>query len=253
VEGVKRATQIAILCVAMFFFGISDRPLQGCSRAFATYNVLGTFSVSIKDPAGKPVNGVEVTITRFITEPDGRFIKVVSQKVSSELTNKDGAAGFRLEPGEYFISTNHAHVEGGAGTLQVSGDNLSRENLELQWPNVPIIKLQHVSGDLAIGKEHLAFANADIAVTEAYSAEPVGKTSTNEQGRFRFPDVKPGLYVLHIEERRECDPYMCKIQGNIVVEVSPSAKEPELPRFGLTPSSCGLAAYNDDGSMTLFE
>jgi hypothetical protein len=92
-----------------------------------------------------------------------------------------------------------------------------------------------------------------VWLTDTLSGREVARTVTDEEGRFLFPRQNPGLFVLHIEEHRECSRYMCKIKGRILVEVDATAAAAEIPRYSLIMTSCGLGGIKDDGSEVLFE
>ena len=250
-KAISVASSLLVLATAVI---LPDQPASACRRGEPHYKVFSDFVTQVKSQDGRPLEAIEVRIIRFVTKSEGSVKKVVPENVASVMTDKDGIAAFHsLEPGEYFIASQHAKVAGGTARLRV--DAAGDAKLTLQWPAVPvpIIRLQHLAGNLAVGKEHTALANAEIALVEAYSAQDIGKTMTDSQGRFAFEDLKPGLYVMHIEEQSDSHHQMWKIEGRMVLELSPNAANTELPRYGLIFTDCGLGAYKEDGSRILFE
>ena len=221
---------------------------SACSRGFLTYKVASDFEVAVTYH-GKPIEGIKVEVDRITVDSKPGY-----KIVATELTGKDGKASFHgLVPGNYFVASEHSGVGGGAGELLVVAGESGKETIDLTWPSPPIMRVQHIAGTLAVGEEFEALAGASLSLTDALSSALVGETSTDGHGRFAFETAKPGLYVLHIEEKRDCDKDLCKIKGNILVQVDASAEDFELPRFGLVMSSCGLSGYKDANSMVLFE
>jgi len=174
--------------------------------------------------------------------------------VAEELTNKEGKAFFHgLMVSDYWISAEHADVRGTVAKLWPVSDGSGSTVITLTWPEGPISKVENLAGNLLVGRQRSALAGAHVWLTDTVSGKELERISTDEKGRFAFQNLVPGLYVLHIEEHRECSRYMCKIEGEILVEVDANAKDAQFPGYGLIMSSCGLSAYKDDGSLLLFE
>jgi hypothetical protein len=251
VIGIARMTRLAIIvCGSILALALMEDPIGACVRSFPHYKVRRDFVVSVVGrPAGEPVGGIQVTVYRWTKEPGVSY-----ENVAQMSTDRDGHAAFHgLTSGEYFLGTEHTGVGGGGGELDVD-DSSDVTTINLTWPRGPILETRRVAGVLTVDKEHAALAEADLSLEDAVSGKAVGKASTDAAGNFAFPGVGPGLYVLHIKESRGCDhyPYPCRIQGFILVQIDPRAKEAEMPRFGLMMSDCGLGAWEDDGTLEFF-
>ncbi len=240
---VSPRTLLTIAVVATFL--LSVQKVAACSRGVLTFKVRRDFGVFVKGRDGRPLEGILVKIVFAIPTQD---------LVAEESTNKEGMAFFHsLMVSDYWISAEHAGVSGTVAKLWPVNDDSGVTEITLTWPAGPISKAQSIAGHLFAGNQQSVLAGADVWVTDTLSGKEIGKTSTDEQGKFAFQKLVPGLYVLHIEEHRDCSRYMCKIKGKILVEVDPLANDVEFPRYGLIMSSCGLSAYKDDGSVLLFE
>lgn len=236
-------TILTIAVVAMFF--LSVQKVSACSRGVLTFKVPRDFGVLVKGRDGRVLEGISVKIVFAIPTHD---------LVAEESTNKEGKAFFRgLMLSDYWISAEHADVSGTVAKLWPVSDGSGSTVITLTWPEGPISKVETLAGNLLVGWQRSALAGAHVWLTDTVSGKELGGTSTDEKGRFAFQHLVPGLYVLHIEEHRECSRYMCKIKGKILVEVDANAKDAQFPGYGLFMSSCGLSAYKDDGSMLLFE
>jgi hypothetical protein len=242
---VKRSprTILTIAVVATLF--LSVQKVSACSRGVLTFKVPRDFGVLVKGRDGRALEGISVKIVFAIPTRD---------LVAEELTNKEGKAFFHgLMVSDYWISAEHADVSGTVAKLWPVSDGSGSTEITLAWPEGPISKVENLAGNLLVGGQRAALADARVWLTDTVSGKEIGRISTDEKGRFAFQNLVPGLYVLHIEEPRECSRYLCKIRGKILVEVDAKAKGAQFPGYGLFMSSCGLSAYTDDGSMLLFE
>jgi hypothetical protein len=177
--------------------------------------------------------------------------------VAEQSTNKEGKAFFHgLMVSDYWISAEHAGVTGTIAKLwpvpDASGET-PNTLITLTWPEGPILRTHSLTGHLLVGRQQSALAGAAVWLTDTRSGEEVGRTSTDERGGFAFRSAVPGLYALHLKENRDCSRYLCKLEGKILVEVDARAHDAEFPRYGLVMSSCGLGAFNDNGSLVLFQ
>src|SRR5580658_940953 len=242
-QAVKRSRKASLTIAMMVFLWVEKSP--ACSRIVTTFKVPRDFGVFVKGRDGRPLEGISVKIVFAIPTHD---------LVAEESTNKEGKAFFRgLMVSDYWISAEHADVRGTVAKLWPVSDGSGSTEITLTWPEGPISKVENLAGNLLVGWQRSALAGAYVWLTDSVSGKELGRISTDEKGRFAFQNLVPGLYVLHIEEHRECSRYMCKIEGKILSELNASANDAEFPRYGLIMSSCGLEALKDDGSTVLFE
>lgn len=237
----KRLLNLASVFVVVLANFLFLQIASGCSRNIALFKVRRDFKVIVKSQDGKVLEGLPV---KLVFDGDS-----ANEVVEAQTTDKDGGAFFRgLMVSNYRISVER----GGAGTiarLWTVNDESGASEITLTWPMGPILTVQSVTGHLLAGKERFPFPGMNVWLTDTVSGKEIGRTSTDQQGAFMFQVASPGLYVLHIEPR------MCAgicIQGRILIDVDPKAKNREFPRYGLTMTSCGLAGYKDDGSMVEF-
>ena len=168
--------------------------------------------------------------------------------VAEQLSDKDGKVVFRdLMISDYWISTEHAGVSGTVAELLPVADDSGSAWISLKWPEGPIEQAQGIAGQL-LRKSAVSTRRRRLWLTDTLTGREVGRTITDKQGRFSFSKQDRGLYVLHIEERRDCSGYLCKIKGRILVEVDPTSKSAEIQRYGLIMTSCGLGGFKEDGS-----
>ena len=201
--------------------------------------------VTVRDQDGKTLEGISVKIVFAIPSHD---------LVAEQLSDKDGKAVFRdLMISDYWISAEHAGVSGTVAALLPVVDDSGSEWITLKWPEGPIEQAQAVAGSLLAGWQRSPLQNTEVWLTDTLSGKEIGRAATDKQGRFSFPIRSPGLYVLHIEERRECSGDNCKIRGKILVEINAAAASTEITTYGLVMTSCGLGGVKNDGSLVVFE
>jgi hypothetical protein len=241
---VKRFLVVLIVAVATaIVFWTPDA--CACSRIAVRFKVRRNFMVTVRGRDGRVLEGISVKIVFAIPSHD---------LVAEQLSDKDGKVVFHdLMISDYWISAEHAGVSGTVAELLPVADDSGSEWISLKWPEGPIENAQGVAGHLLVGWQKAPLTETDVWLTDTVTGKEVGRTATDKQGRFSFSKQDPGLYVLHIEERRDCSQYQCKIKGRILVEVDPTSKSAEIQRYGLSMTSCGLGGIKDDGSLVLFE
>lgn len=223
--------------------------LFACSTSYAEITVGREFAVVVVD-RGRPVEGVEVRISRSVERPGFHFDTVASQR-----TDAHGFAQFTgMKKGKYDIAVWHAGLQGSAAYLKVQLSH-KRESIGMEWPASNVLAVQTIGGifhariyqdtgkgvlDIAY-KHEGPFANQPLRLSRASSAHMVAATTTDETGHFNFPSLEPGLYILHVQELTTPKPrHDFDITGDIFIEVVPDAKERELGALELNESSCGL-------------
>jgi len=216
-----------------------------CSRVPVRFKVRRNFMVTVRGRDGRVLEGISVKIVFAIPSRD---------LVAEQLSDKDGKVVFHdVMISDYWISAEHAGVSGTVAELLPVADDSGSEWISLKWPEGPIENAQGVAGQLLAGWQKAPLTETDVWLTDTVTGKEVGRTITDKQGRFSFSKQDPGLYVLHIEERRACSQYQCKIKGRILVEVDPASKSAEIQRYSLSMTSCGLGGIKNDGSLVLFE
>ncbi len=241
----RRPLVAALIIAVATAIVFATQDAYACSRGFLRFKVRQNFAVTVRGRDGWVLEGISVKIAVAIPSHD---------LVAEQLSDKDGKVVFRdLMISDYWISTEHAGVSGTVAELLPVADDSGSAWISLKWPEGPIEQAQGIAGQLLLENRQSQLAGADLWLTDTLTGREVGRTITDKQGRFSFSKQDRGLYVLHIEERRDCSGYLCKIKGRILVEVDPTSKSAEIQRYGLIMTSCGLGGFKEDGSEVLFE
>jgi hypothetical protein len=221
-----------------------------CSRGFPTYEVTNDFMVSVTNH-GKPLTGVEVKVLREVKQPSFHF-----ENAFWDATDANGEVSVRgLAAGRYFITVMHADVESEqAGELEVGSKSSSaRSRLTLEWPAHTVFPIQNLAGVVAADRGLFPLPGAVLLLVDATSGRQIGATVADQKGRFEFRGwVDPGLYILRISAQGVEKRAGALLSGSIFVRLDTEAKDKELPRLGLTMSSCGMSGYREDNTMVVF-
>jgi len=227
-----------------------------CSIQVLLHVVRQTFVVIVED-RGKSISGADVKLLRW------NDAKMRYDLVKSVQSDVNGTALFSAAPlGEYRVEVSHGFVRGGDTDVKIVSRGDAEDTIELSWPAAEIHQVQTPSGAFTVAVDGEPLSGADISLTEAWASRRVGETATDEQGRFGFDGVKPGIYGLSISERTEEEGYLgimrdmmfehlgiqqqrraprrAHINGGILIEVSKKARDRQLPRGSLSMSDCGM-------------
>jgi hypothetical protein len=225
-----------------------------CARSFAQHKVGSTFVVETSYD-GHAMPGIEIEISR---EMDKEPYHVHLMSVTSNETGQGVVRG--ITPGRYFVGVEHAGVGGDAVELTVVGDGEvdgSVENsLQLNWPNMKVFKVRRIAGTLfrtpfdpTKQSVEPPLAGSKLTLRSARTGTQEGESAVRNDGSFAFPDLTPGLYIVHIKQEHLTEQSdQEEIDGDIFVQVLRDAKDDELPLLRLYMSDCGIGMRGKDGA-----
>ena len=247
--------KFALSAVALGLLGaITPRYGFACAMGFEQHKVRGAFVVETLHE-GHAMPGIEVDISR---EADNEPYLV---HLMSSTSNEAGQSKIHgITPGRYLLEVKHAGIDGEAVELTVVSDgqaDTSVENtLQLNWPNVKVFKVRRIAGSLfktPFDPTRLAaeppLVGSRLTLTNARTVTKEGESTVQNDGSFTFPELMPGLYILHIKQE-----YLTgqsdqeeQIDGDIFVQILQDAKDSELPLLRLYMSDCGLGMRDKHG------
>lgn len=242
----KRSAQFAFL-VSAFLHILLLRTAFACSRAYGPpIKVKTAFVVVVRDPAGNPLQGIELKVTELIRTPP--HVEVAA----SATTGKDGKATISLTQDDYFIGGAANGILSQVVPIAVYDDGSGVSEVSLKWPGGPVTAVRSVSGTFGAGESGFPWPGLEISLINASSGS-VASAVTDSSGHFAFEKIPSGFYALHVKDPRPpSGGYLSKLEGNIPIEVRADASNVELPRWGLVMSSCGISAYKDEHTMIIF-
>lgn len=242
----KRSPQFVFLAIAFLHIPLLQTAFA-CSRAYGpAIKVKTAFVVVVRDPAGNPLQGIEVKVTELIRTPP--HVEVAD----AATTGKDGKATISLTQDDYFIGGTANGISSQVVPIAVYDDGSGVSEVSLIWPGGPITAVRGVSGILGAGDSKFPWPGLEISLMNATSGS-IANAVTDSSGHFAFERIPSGFYALHVKDPRpQVGGYLSKLEGNIPIEVRTDASNVELPRWGLVMSSCGLSAYKDEHSMIIF-
>ena len=245
----RRAVKLALVVLAAryaFFL----QPVLACSRAYGPLiKVKTTFTVLVHDPNGTPLANIEVRAYESMRKSGNVPAHVELAAVAT--TGKDGKAAIGLTQDDYTLGASGNGTNSQVVRIQVYDDGSGASEVSLTWPGGPITVVQNISGVLGAGREKDPWPGLEVLLKNATSGN-IAQVVTDASGHFVFRGVSPGFYVLHVRDPRPSAGPLSKLEGDIAIQVSPDAKDSELPRWGLEMSDCGLCAYKDAKSMIFF-
>lgn len=192
-----------------------------CTVVYPNVDTGPAFRVKVLNQ-GRPVSGLRIRLG----------------KNSSVTTGADGIARFAgVPPGNYFLT---AHDDAGipdAVTVVVKASGPADVTVPLRWPSGKVVAVRSASGMMR-GPDSLP-VQASLSLVEALSARVLSEVHTDDQARFDFGSVSPGLYFIRLGASMLRDWAGHEIHGLIPIEVSPHADAPTLD-LDLGWTSCGL-------------
>ncbi len=230
-----RAARIGLVFGAILAVTLPGEYVRACAIGLPRYKVLSNFDVVVKGPAGQPLDGIRVAIHNF----DGKA-RPPDTTVAVSFTDNDGRATFRgLKPGHNLVFVARGEITGDATELDVVESN-GLTTLQLKWPDSKIFTTERVAGALLRagipGVPNMdvdtTLANVDLTLTQASSGREVGRTSTDNQGKFAFTGVVPGLYAMHMKWHG--------IEGYVLLEIDIKTRDAGPSIYSINPTDCGL-------------
>lgn len=231
---------LALLCFAV----VSAQSSVACSLAGCAGDGVELRSNAIVSVVhgGKPLSGVAVQITRG------------GVQVFSGITEADGAVHISgLQPGDYWLNAELLGISAAYTCFHINAraSRKAQKKLIFDWGGEPLA-IRRITGRLQIselGKEgdlvwrvqhriDVPIRNANLIVRSPFN-DDVYKGASDQDGKFSFPEIPPGIYVLHVEGGATPNGEAFG-PDDFVLRLTPSAKSENLvlkPNVG--GGSCG--------------
>ena len=216
-------------------------PAHACTRSLATVHVSSDFRVAVSN-GSTPIPGIQVEVYN-----EGELYRGDAgtewRPVLTLVTSRDGVAEVKnLDKGMYLVETKGPGA-GDAVYAEVSdnSDKLTNQ-VKLQWPSSQseIFKIRSLSGELVSNDPWTPFENINVELWAAGLEKPLAVIDTGSQGRFRFSETRPGLYVLHIRGHQK-NPRGSQVEGGLPVELAPSDLDASASlALRLDETTCGI-------------
>ncbi len=175
-------------------------------------------------------HGEPISAARVVLKSGGSVMQ------ETDTDSRGVARFFGISPGHY-----EARVEGGLLTpgtdVTVSGKSTERA-IALEWPQ-NAVSVRRLNGRLTLvqkGNGTQPLQNATVELMDLRRNELVTQTYTNVDGRYEFPGVASGLYVIRVHlpgsNESQADSY------DMAVDVNERAIDEQLPAMSLEQSDC---------------
>ena len=227
----------------VLFGALFSAKLLGCMRSLASVKVSPTFRVSVWQDA-KAVPGITLEVY------DEALLSVEGVRPKPYLrlqTDQDGSAEVKnLAPGTYVIGTT-GPGQGSAVYAVVATDHPKPSNeIRLDWPfsRQTAIKSHALAGDLISNKPWNPFENIHLELWTAGSYAPLAAADTGPGGHFHFDESRPGTYILRIRGHQKDISPDDQVEGDVVIELSPSVPDATQISLYLDMTDCGIT-YNN--------
>ena len=216
----------AILCSQPF--------AVACVVDYKTVHVRKSFRIVVRN-GQRPIAGVRVDIYKRVNgfAPE--------KPALSLLTDVSGAIEVaRLNVGSYLAATE-GPGQGSAVNLEVGSTRSdTQREVILGWPATTVLKMKALAGVLASNNPWTPFENIHAELWTAGADLPLAITDTWTEGRFRFNETEPGIYILRVngQQKRAGE---WQVKGDIPIELSNA--DPGLPEslsLHLAMTSCGI-------------
>jgi len=214
-----------------------------CWVSLATVRVAPTFRVFVLHGAD-PVSGIEVEVFDN-ADLERTHGETEWKPILTLFTGPDGAVDVqKLRPGRYLIETK-GPGKGSATYAEVSTRHGKASNrITLAWPfsSDGILKTRALAGQLASNNPWVPFQDIHVELWTAGAKTPVSAENTGAEGHFHFEQTAPGIYILHVRGQQKGVGDNWQVEGDIPLELSPSAANlPEVLSLQLSESSCGIS------------
>lgn len=232
-------------CVITYslFCALFSVKLFGCMRSLADVKVPPSFRVSVWNDT-KIVPGITVEIyDEALSYPEG----VKPAPVLTLQTGPGGNVEVRdLTPGRYVIQTTGPGLGSAVYAVVATNHPKPTNEIKLEWPYLrqSVIKAHSLAGDLISNKPWSPFENIHLELWTAGVSSPLAVADTGPEGHFHFDESRQGIYVLRIRgHQKDINPDY-QIQGDVVIELSPSASDSTEISLRLDESDCGIEYSN---------
>ena len=196
------------ICFALILFSFLPAPAVSCSLAGCAGDgaeMRHSFKVRVAH-GGKPLSGVTVRIARTGEGGDEKFfLGATDSNGSVRITN--------LPPGNYWIFADLLGISAGTQCFHVAGHNTSKalKSLKYDWGDLAPTT-RNMEGTLVdsqpgqtgtpierlLRRVDIPIPNAKLTLHDALKGS-VTATFTDDKGKFSYPDISKGTYVLHID------------------------------------------------------
>ncbi len=235
-------TAFACLAAVLFFLGFPG-PAGACWFSLATVRVTPTFRVFVLH-GSDPISGIEVEVFDN-ADLERTHGKTEWKPILILFTGPDGAVDVqKLRSGTYLIETKgpgkgsatYAHVSNGHGKVS--------NRITLEWPFSldGILKTRALAGQLVSNNPWIPFQDIHVELWTAGAKTAISAVNTGAEGHFHFEQTTPGIYILHVRGQQKGVGDNWQVDGDIPLELSPSAANlPEVLSLQLAESSCGIS------------
>jgi len=228
----------------LLMFGLAWRA-DACFITLATVHVSTNFRVIVQH-GSTPIPGIQVAV--FDNADLAKSAGETEWKPKPILTlvaGPDGAVDIQnLKPGSYLIETK-GPGKGSAVNAEVSAKRVKNSNrISLEWPSswTGIVKTKTLAGTLASNNPWIPFQDIHVELWTAGAKTPISAENTGAEGHFHFEQTAPGIYILHVRGQQKGVGDNWQVEGDIPLELSPSAVNvPEVLSLQLAESSCGIS------------
>ena len=228
----------------LLMFGLAWRA-DACWVTLATVHVSTNFRVVVQH-GSTPIPGIQVAVFDNADLAKSTGEKEWTPKPTLTLvTGPDGAVDIQnLKPGSYLIETK-GPGRGSAVNAEVSAKRVKASNrITLEWPfsTDGILKTRTLAGQLVSNNPWIPFQGIHVELWTAGAKTPIAAENTGAEGHFHFEQTTPGIYILHVRGQQNGVGDNWQVEGDIPLELSPSAVNlPEVLSLQLAESSCGIS------------
>jgi hypothetical protein len=228
----------------LVFMGLSWRA-NACWVTLATVRVSTNFRVIVQH-GSTPIPGIQVAVfdNADLAKSNGET-EWKPTPMLMLVAGPDGAVDIQnLKPGSYLIETKGPGA-GSAVNAEVSAKPVKGDNrISLEWPASwnGILKAKTLAGTLASNNPSIPFQDVHLELWAAGAQSPLAVEDTGAAGHFKFSELKPGIYVLHVRGQQQGVGPTWQVDGDIPFELSPSSADlSDDVSLNLAMSSCGIA------------
>lgn len=229
----------------LLMFGLAWQAANACFLTLPTVHVWTNFRIVVQH-GSTPIPGIQVAVF------DNADLAKLADKtewqpkpILTPVTGPDGAVEIqKLKPGSYLIETK-GPGQGSAVNAVVSAERVKAGNrITLAWPFSwdGTLKTRALAGQLESSNPWIPFQDIHVELWTAGAKTPISAENTGAEGHFHFEQTAPGIYILHVRGQQKGVGDTWQVDGDIPLELSPSAIHvPDALTLQLGESSCGIS------------